>query len=57
MGLGAFITAAINEIELDQAFGIDGIAEGSLCVVGLGARASERRTLEFDADDTLPSST
>ncbi len=50
MGLGAFITAAVNEVELDQALGLDGISEGTLCVIGLGERAAERVTVEFDAD-------
>ncbi len=48
MGLGAFITGAINEIDLEQAFDLDGMSEGPLCVIGLGARAAEQVTVEFD---------
>ena len=48
MHLGAFITAAINEIEIEQAFGLDAMAEGPLCVCGFGARAREKVTVEFD---------
>ncbi len=47
-GLGAFITAAINEVELEQAFGLTPFAEGPLAVCGIGARAGERCTVEFD---------
>ncbi|WIG57040.1 MAG: NADH oxidase [Rhodanobacteraceae bacterium] len=48
MNLGAFITAAINEVEIEQAFGLEPLAEGPLCVCGFGARAKERVTVEFD---------
>ncbi len=46
--LGAFITAALNEVELEQAFGLTPFAEGPLAVCGIGARANARRTVEFD---------
>jgi putative peptide maturation dehydrogenase len=48
MGLGAFITAAINEVEIEQAFKLEPMAEGPLCVCGFGARAREKVTVEFD---------
>ena len=48
LNLGAFITAAINEVEIEQAFGMEPMAEGPLCVCGFGARAQERVTVEFD---------
>ncbi|HET7932351.1 MAG TPA: putative peptide maturation dehydrogenase [Rhodanobacteraceae bacterium] len=48
MNLGAFITAAINEVEIEQAFGLEPMAEGPLAVCGFGARAAERVTVEFD---------
>ena len=48
MNLGAFITAAINEVEIEQAFGLEPMAEGPLCVCGFGARASKKVTVEFD---------
>ncbi|MCQ4165623.1 putative peptide maturation dehydrogenase [Tahibacter harae] len=47
-GLGAFVTAAINEKEIEQAFGLDGLDEGVLAVCGFGRRAAERVTSEFD---------
>jgi len=48
LGLGAFITAAINEKEIETAFGLDPLREGVLCVNGFGWRGAERVTVEFD---------
>lgn len=48
MNLGAFITAAINEVEIEQAFALEPMAEGPLCVCGVGARAATKTTVEFD---------
>jgi putative peptide maturation dehydrogenase len=47
-GLGAFVTAAINEVEIEQALGLDPLAESPLAVSGIGWRGSERRETEFD---------
>ena len=47
-GLGAFITGAINEVFLEQAFGLDPVCEGALAVCGFGWRAEEMVTTEFD---------
>ena len=48
LNLGAFITAAVNEVEIEQAFGLEPMAEGPLAVCGFGVRAEERVTVEFD---------
>ena len=48
LGLAAFITAAINEVDIEQAFGLDPLEEGPLAVCGFGIRASERNEVEFD---------
>ena len=40
LGLGAFVTAVINEIDIEQAFGLDPLEEGPLAVNGFGMRAS-----------------
>lgn len=48
LNLGAFITAAINEADIEQAFDLDAMAEGPLCVCGFGIRAAEKKTVEFD---------
>lgn len=47
-GLGAFITAAINEVEIERAFGLDPLEEGPLAVCGFGWRGDVRETVEFD---------
>jgi putative peptide maturation dehydrogenase len=48
VGLGAFITGAINEVFLEQAFDLDPICEGALAVCGFGWRGEEMVTTEFD---------
>jgi putative peptide maturation dehydrogenase len=48
LNLGAFITAAINEVEIERAFGLEPMSEGPLAVCGFGQRAQERTTVEFD---------
>lgn len=39
LGLGAFVTAAVNEVDIEQAFGLDPFEEGPLAVCGFGCRA------------------
>jgi putative peptide maturation dehydrogenase len=57
-GLGAFVTGAINEVALEQAFGLDPACEGVLAVCGFGWRASVQESPEFDPAgavwETLP---
>lgn len=48
MGLGAFVTSAINEIDIEQAFGLDPLEEGPLAICGFGWRAERMETTEFD---------
>ena len=48
LGLGAFFTAAVNEIDIEEAFGLDPLEEGPLAVTGFGIRAAERSEVEFD---------
>jgi putative peptide maturation dehydrogenase len=47
-GLGAFITAAINEVDIERALGLDPLKESPLAVLGFGHRAAECETYEFD---------
>lgn len=47
-GLGAFITGAINEVQLEQAFGLDPIHQGALAICGFGWRAQVMETAELD---------
>lgn len=47
-GLGPFITSAINEVDIEQAFGLTGYAQGPLAICGFGPRAETLVTSEFD---------
>jgi putative peptide maturation dehydrogenase len=42
LGLGAFITAAINNVDIEERLGLDGYREGVLAVCGFGRPAAER---------------
>ena len=48
LGLGAFVTSAINEVEIERVFGLDALDESPLAVCGFGWRAAGKVTLEFD---------
>jgi len=47
-GLGAYITCAINEVPLEQVFGLNPISEGALAICGFGWRGEEMVTMELD---------
>lgn len=47
-GLGAFITGAINEVQIEQAFGLDPVHQGALAICGFGWRAQAMETAELD---------
>jgi nitroreductase len=46
LGLGAFITAAINNVDIEERLGIDGYREGVLAVCGFGRPAAERSAFD-----------
>jgi putative peptide maturation dehydrogenase len=48
LGLAAFITAAINEGDIEDAFGLDPMQEGVIAVTGFGWRGERMEVLEFD---------
>jgi putative peptide maturation dehydrogenase len=48
LGLGAFITAAINDRCAERAFSLDGLSTGAVAVCGLGRRADRADNVEFD---------
>src|SRR5207253_7919197 len=41
LGLGAFVTAAINNVDIEERLGLDGYREGALAVCGCGKPAAE----------------
>ena len=47
-GLGPFVTGAINEIDIERAFGMTGYAQSPLVVCGFGKRAATLVESEFD---------
>lgn len=48
LGLGAFVTCAINEVDIEQVFGLDPLGEAAMAVCGFGWRGDEMRNAEFD---------
>lgn len=48
LGLAAFITAAINEGEIERTLGLEPMREGVLAVTGFGYRGRDMVDLEFD---------
>jgi putative peptide maturation dehydrogenase len=53
LGLGAYITAAINEVDIEKAFGLTHFVEGPLAVCGFGIRSDTMTTSEFDPNRTV----
>jgi putative peptide maturation dehydrogenase len=53
LGLGAFVTAGVNEVQIEEAFGLEAMAEGPLAMCGFGIRGSERREVEFDPNHAV----
>jgi putative peptide maturation dehydrogenase len=47
-GLGAFVTAAINEVDIEKAFGLTAYVDGPLAICGFGVRAAAMSTYELD---------
>jgi SagB-type dehydrogenase family enzyme len=47
-GLAAFITAAVNEVDIETLFGLDPMKEGVLAVCGFGWRGDTIDEVEFD---------
>lgn len=47
-GLAAFITAAVNEVDIEAEFGLDPMQEGVLAIGGFGHRAATLTEGEFD---------
>ncbi|WP_115560958.1 putative peptide maturation dehydrogenase [Xanthomonas arboricola] len=48
LGLGAFVTSAINEVDIEQALGLDGLQDGPLAICGFGWRAEQMKHTELD---------
>lgn len=56
LGLGAFVTAAINDRDIDPALGLTRLREGAIAIVGFGPRAAVKTTIELDNLTPTPAS-
>jgi putative peptide maturation dehydrogenase len=54
LGLGAFVTAAINGANIEDRLGLDGFAEGALAVCGCGVPAGVASRLEPEFHPYVP---
>lgn len=52
-GMAAFVTAAINEGDTEVAFGLDGITQSPVAIVGVGWRGERFETAEFDPNQVV----
>jgi putative peptide maturation dehydrogenase len=57
LGLGAFVTAAINGANIEERLGIDGWNEGAVAVSGCGRRTARRSPLEPEFAPYVPRAT
>ncbi|KLD78532.1 putative peptide maturation dehydrogenase [Xanthomonas hyacinthi] len=48
LGLGAFVTSAINEVDIEMRLGLNPMEEGVMAICGFGWRADHMETSEFD---------
>jgi putative peptide maturation dehydrogenase len=48
LGLGAFVTAAINDHTVEKTLGLQTLKEGAIVIVGFGPRLPNNTTLELD---------
>lgn len=55
LGLGAFVTAAINGVDVDERLGLDGYREGSLAICGFGPPTGERSPFDPVFEPYAPS--
>lgn len=56
LGLGAFVTAAINDRDIDPALKLTPLREGAIAIVGFGPRAAVKTTIELDDLTPTPAS-
>ena len=55
LGLGAYVTVAINGRDIEESLGLDGINEGAIAMAGCGPRTTSISALEPDFSRQLPS--
>ncbi len=57
LGLGAFVTAAINSLDIEERLGLDGVTEGAVAVAGCGRARPQRSPLEPTFEPYVPRET
>jgi putative peptide maturation dehydrogenase len=57
LGLGAFVTAAINARDIEDRLGLDGFREGALAIAGCGKRGARRSRHEPRFSEYVPRET
>jgi nitroreductase len=57
LGLGAFVTAAINTANIEERLGLDGYREGVLAILGCGRPSSERSAFDPVFEPYVPRET
>jgi SagB-type dehydrogenase family enzyme len=57
LGLGAFVTAAINNNNIEKRLGLDGYSEGAVLICGCGKSAGKNLDLEPEYNPYLPGTT
>jgi putative peptide maturation dehydrogenase len=57
LGLGAFVSAAVNAANIEDCLGVDGFEEGALVVCGCGRPAPERSSFDLEFEPYVPRET
>jgi putative peptide maturation dehydrogenase len=57
LGLGAFVSAAVNAANIEDCLGLDGFEEGALVVCGCGRPAPERSPFDLEFEPYVPRET
>jgi SagB-type dehydrogenase family enzyme len=57
LGLGAFVTAAVNNFDIEERLGLDGYREGVLAVCGFGRPAEDRSPFDPEFLPFVPRAT
>jgi len=52
-GLAAFVTAAINEVDTEAVFALDGVTQSPVAIMGVGWRSATLDTAEFDPNKVV----
>ena len=54
LGLGAFVTSAINSRDIEARLGLDGVSEGVLAMAGCGCRGPDGSPWDLHASPAPP---